>query len=431
MKVFATSRRNLKLLAIIDIFSNVSRRSIQKLTSELNCSEKTVRNYISMLKDEIRKNCLERSFTIEIKNLNVFFIIHHQYALNTLKVNLIHHSENFKYVNALILNNNTAEMMNELFLIQFDCILNCYYLKLKKGSLYGREEQIQKFIFDFMKSHLIDYHHAHSKSFIDYLKVKLNLSNTHSFDTLPFSIFFFRREQLQKIKELKRIQFFFRDNTSFYKFTEQMKAFQICFEFSFEEMKYLYLTLLKYESIREYYNMFQSSHQKSHLEPLIQSLVSSFTVSIEEMYDFHINLLLYGNRLNSVICQKTISNRVAFLAEKCRQDLKLKLPLVELKRHYQVLLENQPIKKQIKIGFTERINSKHIKYFMKLYGGIFDFMFYYLPVDIKVDILLATHEDSLECFQFYKQIYFEQLNSPMERQKVAQMLILIFQNKSL
>jgi hypothetical protein len=69
--------------------------------------------------------------------------------------------------------------------------------------------------------------------------------------------------------------------------------------------------------------------------------------------------------------------------------------------------------------------------FDQIYGRIFNFEFFYLPFDDKVDLLITKDALNLNQFKFDKQIFVDQLDCPFERKKITQMLILIFQSKRL
>lgn len=190
MKVFASSKENLKLLSILDYFTNRSSSSIEKLANHLMCSNKTVRVQIKLLKQRIVILGLIQSFSLEIKNLRIYFIVHHQFALILLKKNLIHDSKFFQYMQQMIFHDSSSLTVNSDFLLRLENELQRYRLTLNRGRLKGREECIQKFIYDFMKIHLMEYRHSHSQSIYEYIKIKMNVNHFPNVNQQAMAIFF-------------------------------------------------------------------------------------------------------------------------------------------------------------------------------------------------------------------------------------------------
>lgn len=190
MKLFASSKENLKLLSILEYFANRSSSSLEKLSNHLTCSIKTVRAQVKSLEQQIIILGLMQSFSLEIKNLRVYFIVHHQFALIFLKKRLIHDSKVFQYMKQMILQDSSNLVVSFDFLMGLDKELKRYHLTCNRGRLLGREECIQKFIYDFMKVHLMEYRHSYSQSIYDYIKIKTHIKHFSSVNQQAMAIFF-------------------------------------------------------------------------------------------------------------------------------------------------------------------------------------------------------------------------------------------------
>ncbi|MBS7577577.1 MULTISPECIES: HTH domain-containing protein [unclassified Enterococcus] len=190
MKVFASSKENLKLLSILEFFTHRSSSSLEKLANYLDYSHKTVRAQIKLLKQQIIILGLIQSFSLEIKHLRVYFIVHHQFALIILKKKLIHDSRAFEYMKQMILQDSSNLAVGFDFLLQLEKELKRYRLTCKRGYIKGKEECIQKFIYDFMKVHLMEYRHSYSQSIYEYIKIKMNVNYFPTVNQQAMAIFF-------------------------------------------------------------------------------------------------------------------------------------------------------------------------------------------------------------------------------------------------
>lgn len=174
----------------MDYFTNRSSSSLERLANHLSCSIKTVRAQVKLLEQKIIILGLMRSFSIEIKNLRIYFIVHHQFALIFLKKRLIHDSKVFQYMQQLILNDSSNLNISFDFLLVLEQELKRYRLTYTRGRLSGREECIQKFIYDFMKTHLMEYQHSYSQSIYEFIKIKLHVKNFSNVNQQALAIFF-------------------------------------------------------------------------------------------------------------------------------------------------------------------------------------------------------------------------------------------------
>lgn len=233
---------------------------------------------------------------------------------------------------------------------------------------------------------------------------------------------------MHRIKHLRHTLGYFKKNSSFNQFIQQVKPIQICFELSMEEMKYLFLLLLKHEAFRDYYQFFQFKHHSRQIELLTLKIASQLPQFKEALFELHIDLFIYGHQTT---CKNVLNQGMDQWIEASKQLLHLKLSFAEIKKHYCRLLEQEKMNPEIFIGFTESVSKSEIDKFSRIYGEIFNFDFFYLPFDDKVDLLITKDDSNLNQFQFEKQIFVEQLDCPIERKKITQMLILIFQSKRL
>ncbi|MBS7577576.1 MULTISPECIES: hypothetical protein [unclassified Enterococcus] len=233
---------------------------------------------------------------------------------------------------------------------------------------------------------------------------------------------------MHRIKHLRHTIEYFKKNSSFNQFLKQLQPIQICFELSLEEMKYLFLLLLKHEAFREYYQFFQFKQHSRQIENLTQTIAGQWPQLKEALYELHIDLFIYGHQTT---CKNRLIKGIDQWLEASKQLLHLKLPFSEIQKHYCRLFEQEKINPKINIGFTEYVSKSEIDQFSRIYGEIFNFDFFYLPFDDKVDLLISKVENNFSQFQFDKQIFIEQLECPFERKKITQMLILIFQSKRL
>lgn len=233
---------------------------------------------------------------------------------------------------------------------------------------------------------------------------------------------------MHRIKHLRHTVDYFQKNSSFSQFLQQLKPIQICFELSMEEMKYLFLLLLKHESFRDYYQFFQFKHHSRQIEKLTLIVANQLPQIKEALFNLHIDLFIYGHQTT---CTNMIAKGMDQWIESSKQLLCLKLSFSEIKTHYCRLLEQEKVNSNIHIGFTERISKSEMDKFDQIYGRIFNFEFFYLPFDDKVDLLITKDALNLNQFKFDKQIFVDQLDCPFERKKITQMLILIFQSKRL
>lgn len=233
---------------------------------------------------------------------------------------------------------------------------------------------------------------------------------------------------MHRIKHLRHTIEYFKKNSSFNQFVKQVQPIQTCFELSLEEMKYLFLLLLKHEAFRDYYQFFQFKQHARQIENLTQTIANQLPHLTEALFDLHIDLFIYGHQTN---CKDRLILGMDQWIEASKQLLHLKLSFSEIKKHYCRLLEREKVNPNISIGFTESVLKSEVEKFDRIYGEIFNFEFFYLPFDDKVDLLISKDELNISQFEFDKQIFVAQLDCPIERKNITQMLILIFQSKRL
>ncbi|MDR1567419.1 MAG: hypothetical protein LBS33_01860 [Streptococcaceae bacterium] len=430
MKAFACSKQNLKLLQVTDSFEMQMAKSIKKLAENMGCSEKTVRGYMLALKRKTEIYNLEQGLVFEIRNLKAFMIVHHQVALGNLKQMLIHETKCFQHIQKLIFSDTEVHQINRDFLYKLECVLNQYGLKWKLGSLRGREENIQKLILDFCESHFLVFkNHAIVETVTSFLKNKIDCLVQEKLILTQLSIFFQRKDQLRRITSLEQAASYFEDNYSFIQFSKDFETLVSYVELSVSELQYMYLILLKDKGFRDYYNIYRNHRQTSQLENVTFQCVKEIPNLSDKVFNLHVDLLLYNYRLEKDIIFNVSDELLDKLAQFAKNGLKLSLPFAEVKKHYAELLRGEIKKATIWIGFTEDVTKKDIDNFKAIYGGIFDLEFFFAPLGIRVDLILAKDGGNLRHYKFYKQVFIDQIDCPLGRSYINQILLLILQNK--